>query len=163
MFELSIENDNRILVRENGKEHSIPMALSYWNTNDLLLHWAYETYELLDGYGLKFLFTGMIQPQSLDYVRAFRVVRTRNYIHFDDVLIQSPWRVNSWNPKDIIDYLSSSSFQIVYDYQFGLEGRLPEFTISVEELEKWHHGKLEASIPEGYRSEYELSSNAKSI
>lgn len=163
MFELSVKNGNQLIVLENGNTHSISMDLNYWNVNDLLLHWAYETYGLLDGYSLKFLFTGMIAPKGQGYVRAFRTVRTRDYVHFDDVLIQSPWRIHSYNPKDIIDYLSSSKYQIVYDYNFGLDGRIPEFTISIDELEKWHHGKLEASIPKDYRSKYDLSSNAPSI
>ena len=163
MFELSIESNNKIKIIENGNEHFIPLNLDYWNKNDLLLHWAYETYGLLDGYDIKLLFTGMIKPKDQGYVRAFRTVRTRNFVHFDDVLIQSPWRVHSWNPKNIIDSISSIDYGILYDYQFGLEGRLPEFTICVEELEEWHHGKLEKTIPKDYKSNHELSSNAKNI
>ena len=86
MFDLQIRQNNSIIVKENGNEHSIPMELDYWTVNDLLLHWAYESYCLLDGYSTKFLFTGMIQPGSKNYIRAFRTLSTRNYIHFDDIL-----------------------------------------------------------------------------
>ena len=84
MFDLTIDNTNNLHVIENENEHIIPIVMEYWNTNDLMLHWGYETYDLIDGYALRFLLTGMLVLKGQGYIRAFRAVRTCNQVHFDD-------------------------------------------------------------------------------
>jgi len=160
MFEIEIQNHQTIVIRENGKDHTVSMDLKYWSINDLLNHWLFETHQLLDGYCTKLLFLDMVKPKSTNHIRALRAVRTTNCIHFDDVYIQSPWTVHSWNPKDIIDYISSNKYEIVYDYEHNLESRIPSFTIKAKELEDWHYGNLEESIPDDFESKFELSSSA---
>jgi len=70
-----------------------------------------------DGYALRFLLTGMLVLKGQGYIRAFRAVRTRNQVHFDDVLIVVPWNVQQWKPIEAIEYILSPHSQAVYDYQ----------------------------------------------
>lgn len=160
ILEIEIQDCQTIVIRENGNEHNVSLNLSYWGINDLLTHWAYETHQLLDGYCTKLLFLGMVKPKSTNHIRALRAIRTTSHIHFDDVYIQSPWIVHSWNPKDIINYISSNKYQVVYDYEHNLENRISAFSIQAKELEEWHCGNLEKSIPDGFESKFELCSSA---
>lgn len=157
MFGMTIDNDDNLHVIENGNEHIIPIVMEYWNNKDLLLHWGYETYDLMDGYALRFLLTGMHVIKGQGYIRAFRTVRTRNKVHFDDVLIVVPWEVRKWEPIEAIEYVFSSQFPTVYDYQFKLEGRIPEFSISHDELSNWNCEDIEKNpIAGNYESKYRL-------
>jgi len=81
MFSLKIQS-SKVRIIENNQEHSIKLESDFWSPDDFLQHWAYEIYSLLDGYGMKFLFTSMIKRGSGKSIRAFRTVRSRNHIQF---------------------------------------------------------------------------------
>ncbi|WP_444885818.1 hypothetical protein [Microbulbifer sp. PSTR4-B] len=163
MFDLNIDNKNNLHVIENGNEHIIPIVMEYWNTRDLILHWGYETYDLLDGYALRFLLTGMHVLKGQGYIRAFRTVRTRNKIHFDDVLIVAPWNVQQWEPIEALEYIVSPHTQTVYDYQFKLPDRIPEFFVTSDELSFWNNETIEKDPLAGtYEPKYKLYTEQQS-
>ena len=91
MFEMGVQDGRIICIKENHRRHEIPLQIEHWNINDLLMHWAHQAYDMLDGYATRILFTSMIAPGAADNIRAFRAVRTHTKVHFDDIYIKSPW------------------------------------------------------------------------
>ena len=165
MFELNINKENEIRVHENGNTHVISTSMTHWGLNDLLSHWGYEVYDLLNGYevydllngyALKYLFLSMSVEKDQGHLRAFRAVRTRNLIVFDDLRVAVPWKVRSWNPMESIEYALSSEGQSRIDYSFNSADRIPEFSVSQEELAEFHFKKLEPAVPERYVSDFKL-------
>jgi len=110
----------------------------------------------LDGYALKLLFLSMIVEREQGYLRALRAVRTRNRLHFDDVRISVPWKVRSWNPMESIEYALSSKGQSRIDYSFNSTDRIPEFSVSLEELAEFKFTNLEQTVPDNYESNFKL-------
>ncbi|WNO10076.1 hypothetical protein [Teredinibacter sp. KSP-S5-2] len=141
----------------------IPMSINGWSEIDVLQHWGYELYDLLDHYTLRFLLTGLIESKcGQGYIRAFRAVRNRDSVHFDDVLVVSPWNVRGWTPIEAVEYVLSPASQAVYDYQFEIDNRLPEFSVSSEDLSVWMFETLEKEVPVNYESKYRLYTEVES-
>ncbi|MFT4908656.1 MAG: hypothetical protein ACI978_002753 [Oleispira sp.] len=137
MFKLDVNDNNEIEIIENGNTHTIPLEMEQWSAKDLKEHWGTEIYGLLDGYYSTFLFLGMTIRKEQGLLRAFRAVRIRDDIVFDEVLIVSPWKVRGWNPMDMLQRADSTASQTVYDYEYKSPQRLPEFSVSASDVRKW--------------------------
>ncbi len=156
MFEINVKENNMIAVQENGNHHCIDFEITHWTTFDLLAHWGYEIYNLIDSYSIKLLYLSMTVNNNQGYLRAFRTVRTIHQIHFDDVLFAVPWKLHSWNPMEAIEYANSPKGHARIDYSFDAPNRIPEFSVSHEELSHYLSEKLEKAVPVDYESSYKL-------
>lgn len=156
MFKLSINSDQDIEVIEGGNSHVISLNFSHWSADDLLSHWGFEINGLLNGYSVRYLFLSMIEVGGQGYLRTFRAVRTRNDIHFDDMLAEVPWRVREWNPMECIEYMLSDKGFSRINYRVSVPDRIHEFSVSATDLADYLYQVLEPLIPDDYDSKYKL-------
>ena len=156
MFDLNIIECSTpmIEVKENGNVHGFPLIAEKWTDADFYHHWALESYSLAEDKAIAYLFTGMRDRGSKRTARAFRVLRTRGSLLFDDVLVGAPlWSGNS--PDSLIEYANNPEYPIFNSYHCAFdekdetnfkENRIPEFSVSMSELRDWLWGDLQKKM-----------------